>query len=101
MLDGTELLELDGKRRMIKEYAAAVVEVAESEGVNYVDHYSLWMNSMRSKYAGEMMLLMGNCMHPNGNGHRRFYHELAPVLGLEAEFQHEFSHLLSKAAAGE
>jgi len=78
----------------VGEFAAAAKAVADREGVACVDHHSLWMRSLQSKYRGEMQMLMGNCLHPNGNGHRRFYHELAPSFGLEERFQFEFGHLL-------
>lgn len=96
MENGTELLELSGIRYRVEEYAEAIVETAKSEGTWLVDHYSLWKKSMASKYRGEMMMLMGNCMHPNANGHRRFYHELAPVFGSERLFQFEWNHILDK-----
>ena len=49
---------------------------------------------MASRYHGEMCMLMEDCMHPNANGHRRFYHELAPIFGADLSFQHEWQHIL-------
>jgi len=79
-------------------YAAAIVRVAEEEKTLVVDHYSLWKASMSTVYRGEMRYLMSDCIHPNGSGHRRFYHELAPVFGVEPFFQHDWQHILCQSA---
>lgn len=51
---------------------------------------------MRSRYRGELVLLMGNYVHPNANGHLRLFKELAPYFGLESDLQCEISHLLDR-----
>ncbi|HEY3415237.1 MAG TPA: SGNH/GDSL hydrolase family protein [Armatimonadota bacterium] len=98
MADGTELHEqcINGNtyRYAVGEYAAAIMQVATEEQVWAVDHYTLWQQSLASRYHGEMCMLMGNCVHPNANGHRRFFHELAPIFGMEPTFQHEWQHIL-------
>ena len=79
-------------------YAAAIVRVAEEEKTWVVDHYSLWKASMSTVYRGEMRYLMSDCIHPNDSGDRRFYHELAPVFGVEPFFQHDWQHILCQSA---
>ncbi|MBU4211203.1 MAG: hypothetical protein KKD33_01315 [Verrucomicrobia bacterium] len=75
--------------------------MARIEKTYLVDHYKLWTQSMKSRYAGEMVLLMGNAIHPNANGHRRLYAEIAPLFGAEVKFQYEWEHLLMMQARGE
>ena len=100
MSSGLELTEIRGEGAerpvpyYVGDYAAAIVQVAREEETWVADHYSLWKKSIACKYHGEMRLLMGDCMHPNANGHRRFYHEMAPVFGAELTFQHEWQHIL-------
>ena len=76
------------------EFMAAVVEISKELGIPCLDHYSLWKASTECRYSGEIVMLMGNGLHPNEFGHRRFYSELAPLLGLEPDFQCEYTHLL-------
>ena len=78
----------------MKKFAQVIVEVAERDKTLLVDHYACWTKSMKSKYAGEMRLLMGDSCHPNANGHRRLYHEIAPIFKADLKFQHEWEHLL-------
>jgi len=103
MSDGTEMTEVVtlGQRRTydVATYAEAIVDVAQREQTWLVDHYALWKRSMACPYRGEMCMLMGNCIHPNANGHRRFHHELAPVFGVETTFQHEWQHILERQEA--
>ncbi|MHB9134461.1 MAG: SGNH/GDSL hydrolase family protein [Armatimonadota bacterium] len=89
MANGTELSTHD-----VAPYAAAIVQIAQEEDTWVVDHYALWKESLASRYHGEMCLIMGNTIHPNAQGHRRFYHELAPVFGMESTFQHEWNHIM-------
>ena len=100
MTDGTEMTEVVtlGQRRTyeVGAYADAIVDLAGREQVWLVDHYTLWKRSMASRFRGEMCMLMGNCIHPNANGHRRFHHEMAPVFGVETTFQHEWQHILER-----
>ena len=78
------------------EFMAAVAEISKELGITCIDHYSMWKRSMQSKYKGELVMLMGNGLHPNEFGHRRFYAEMAPFLGLEPELQCEYTHILRK-----
>ncbi|MHB9026568.1 MAG: SGNH/GDSL hydrolase family protein [Armatimonadota bacterium] len=100
MMDGTEITELTingaARRYAVADFAAAIMQVAAEERTWAVDHYTLWKQSLASIYHGEMCMLMGNSVHPNANGHRRFFHELAPVFGMELSFQHEWQHILEK-----
>ncbi|MBR6371920.1 MAG: SGNH/GDSL hydrolase family protein, partial [Victivallales bacterium] len=91
MTNGTEELATAPK---MPEFMAAIVEISRDMDIPCVDHYSLWKASMASKYRGELVLLMGNRLHPNEQGHRRLYSELAPFLNLDPDFQCEFMHLL-------
>ena len=75
-------------------YMADIVNISKECDVPCVDHYSLWRESMKSPYKGELVMLMGNRLHPNEYGHRRLYAELAPFLHLESDFQNEYTHLL-------
>ena len=76
------------------EFMAAIVEISNQLGIPCLDHYSLWKKSIECRYRGELIMLMGNGLHPNEFGHRRFYAELAPLLGLDSDFQCEYTHLL-------
>ena len=100
MSDGTELTELvtlaQPRTYDVATYAEAIVDIAHREETWLADHYTLWKRSMACPYRGEMCMLMGNCIHPNANGHRRFHHELAPVFGVETTFQHEWQHILER-----
>jgi lysophospholipase L1-like esterase len=76
------------------EFMAVIVEISNQLGIPCLDHYSLWKKSIECRYRGELIMLMGNGLHPNEFGHRRFYAELAPLLGLDSDFQCEYTHLL-------
>ena len=91
MKNGKEDLSWNASR---PDFMAAVVEISKEMGIHCIDHYSMWKASMESQYAGEMVMLMGNCLHPNEYGHRRFYAELAPYLGLDPDFQNEYTHII-------
>lgn len=95
MEDGT-LLTLKNNSVFVdmERYSRVIREVSEELEICCIDHYSMWMRSFSSPYRGEMMLLMGNSIHPNGNGHRRMYHEMAPYFGLPIYHQENFEHLL-------
>lgn len=100
MIDGKELLgdiEVNGEiyKYDVSGYSKKIVEVSEKENIACVDHYSLWRKSLDTIYHGEMNMLMSNFLHPNTNGHRRFYHELAPFFGLRQDFQFEYSRILN------
>lgn len=99
MIDGSEMRTfLENGAEVVfhtSEYSEAIRELSSKHGVCCVDHYSLWSKSLRAACHGEMTMLMGNYLHPNGNGHRRFYHELAPVLGLSEHFQFDFRNLIA------
>lgn len=103
MADGTEcerVVMVTGEcRYSVERVAEAIVRVAQEEDTWLVDHYTLWKKSLASRYRGEMCMLMGNCMHPNANGHRRFYHEMAPVFGADLTFQNEWQHILERQVA--
>lgn len=79
-----------------EDFMAAIVEISREMGIPCVDHYSMWKASMETRYCGELVMLMGNGLHPNEFGHRRFFSELAPVLGMEPDLQYEYTHLLRK-----
>ncbi len=99
MADGTEMCTWTANGSppvsyMMQEYSVVIVNLSKELGCICIDHYSQWKKSLASKYHGEMSMLMGNHMHPNAVGHKRFYYELAPVFGLSPYFQHDFEHLL-------
>ena len=76
------------------DFMAAVVEISKEMGIHCIDHYSMWKASTEMRCSGELVMLMGNGLHPNEFGHRRFYAEMAPSLGLAPDFQCEYTHLL-------
>ncbi|CAN5447095.1 hypothetical protein BH09SUM1_BH09SUM1_05870 [soil metagenome] len=65
---------------------AAVRRVAKSENVALVDHFAMWSAPGQRHPPRHYMY---NMLHPNEVGHRRFYAELAPVLGLPKDFRWE------------
>ena len=77
-------------------FMGEVVNISREMGCPCIDHYSLWKRSMRSRYRGELVLLMGNYVHPNEHGHLRLYKELAPYFGLDSDFQCEYQHLIDR-----
>lgn len=92
MADGSEYL---GPCPDIAEYMNVITGLSEEFDLCCIDHYSLWKESIRHSHHGELVMLMGNAMHPNEQGHRRFYAEMAPQLGLELFFQNEYLHILN------
>lgn len=101
MFTGKELNEYpdanaEGKRRKtdLGAFAKVICEVAETENTLLVDHYSLWKQSMESSCVGDMIMLMGNPIHPNNNGHRRLYHELCPIFNSYTKFYCEWERIL-------
>ena len=96
--DGTELYEMPDLGKIVPynvEGCADVVrELSKEMGILCIDHYASWKKSLQSIYHGEMMLMMGNSIHPNGEGHRRMYYELAPYFGLSEYFQNDFKNIL-------
>lgn len=78
------------------QFMAEVVKISREMNCHCIDHYSLWKRSMRSRYRGELVLLMGNYVHPNEQGHLRLYKELAPSFGLDSDFQCEYQHLIDR-----
>ena len=99
MFTGKELNELpagEGKVRKtdLAAFAKVICQVAQEENTLVVDHYSLWKKSMESSCFGDIIMLMGNPIHPNHLGHRRFYHELAPVFNAYRNFFYEWERIL-------
>lgn len=78
----------------LNEFAAVICEVAGEKNTLLVDHYSKWKKSMTSSCVGDMIMLMGNPIHPNHIGHRRLYYELAPVFNAYRNFFFEWERIL-------
>lgn len=91
MKNGKEDLSWNASR---PDFMAAVVEISKEMGIHCIDHYSMWKASTEMRYSGELIMLMGNGLHPNEYGHRRFFAELAPSFGLDLDFQCEYTRLL-------
>jgi lysophospholipase L1-like esterase len=96
---GTELAELpqkDGKivKNTMSSYAQTISRIAEAKKTLLVDHYSLWKKSMESSCRGDFLQLMNDPTHPNTIGHRRLYHELAPIFNGNRNFYYEWERLL-------
>lgn len=99
MFSGKELTKLpgpDGKDIDVnlKEYAQIICDVAKEEETHLVDHYSMWVESMKSSCVGDLIMLMGNPQHPNYQGHRRLYSELAPVFNANENFFFEWERIV-------
>ena len=62
----------------LDQIAEIIREIAAEKKTGLVDHYALWRDDENADPA-ELML---DPVHPNAQGHRRFYAELAPVFGL-------------------
>lgn len=92
MANGTENLEVCPN---IAEYMQVIVALSGEFDLCCIDHYSMWRKSLEHPHHGEMVMLMGNALHPNEYGHRRFYAEMAPYLGLDPYFQNEYTHILT------
>lgn len=98
LLTGQELHEVPEGNRMIQTdlaaFAKVICEVAAEQDTLCVDHYTRWTHSMRSSCVGDMIQLMNDPIHPNAQGHRRFYHELAPVFHAHRNFFFEWQRIL-------
>ena len=99
MFTGKELNEVpegEGKylRTNLGAYSEIICAVARKEKTLLVDHYALWKESMKSSCVGDIIMLMGNPIHPNHLGHRRLYHELAPTFNAYRNFFHEWERIL-------
>ncbi|MCX5660087.1 MAG: SGNH/GDSL hydrolase family protein [Planctomycetota bacterium] len=73
--------------RRVREYAAALVELAREIDCPVVDHYTLWTQrqfSVRHGVADPNRLWprMSDAIHPGAQGHLAFYRELAPLFDL-------------------
>lgn len=98
MLDGTELTQWLDKGKIVRKnlagFAKATCEVARLEGTLLVDHYAKWIKSMGNSCRGDLIRLMSDPTHPNNLGHRRLYHELAPVFNGHRYFFFEWERIL-------
>lgn len=105
MFSGKELTVLDlGNQDQpqtidLESFTHAIVDVAEKEQCLLVDHYRLWKESMKSSCVGDMILLMANPQHPNHIGHRRLYHEIAPLFNAYPYHFHEWQRILLEQKA--
>lgn len=97
-LTGRELNEvMNGDKKVctdLSSFARVIREVAVEESTLCVDHYTLWMDSQRSTCYRDMVQLMNDPFHPNALGHRRFYHELAPLFNAHRNFFYEWERIL-------
>lgn len=75
-------------------FARAIREVAREEKTLLVDHFKLWMRSTASSCRGDLIRLMSDPIHPNNLGHRRLYHEIAPLFHADRHFYYEWERLL-------
>lgn len=75
-------------------FSKVIGEVAAAKKTLLVDHYALWTKSMESSCRRDMVQLMNDVAHPNAIGHRRFYHELAPVFNANRNFFYEWERVL-------
>ena len=81
-------------KRPLKEYSAALVELAEELNCAYVDHYTLWTEKQfKVKHAVAdpvgLWPRMGDASHPGYIGHLAFFRELAPLFGVSEYFPWE------------
>lgn len=100
MMNGFELTQwLENGKIVTKDlarFAKAIREVAKAEKTLLVDHYSLWVKSMGSSCRGDLIRLMSDPTHPNNLGHRRLYHELAPLFNGHRYFFFEWERILAE-----
>lgn len=99
-LTGLELNEFPGPDGRpvptdLAAYSAAICEAAAKYDTLLVDHYTSWKRSMESSCRGDLLMLMGNPQHPNHLGHRRIYHELAPLFNSFRNFYFEWERILN------
>lgn len=82
-----------GSRR-VREYAAALVELARDTGCAVVDHHTLWTQRVFSVRHGvadpnRLWLRMSDAIHPGPQGHLAFFRELAPLFDVPRHFPWE------------
>jgi lysophospholipase L1-like esterase len=98
MMTGRELKEwlVDGKieKKNLVPFARVICDVARIDKTLLVDHYKAWVQSTESSCRGDMIHLMSDPIHPNAEGHRRLYHEVAPIFNAAPMFYHEWERLL-------
>lgn len=80
--------------RPLKEYAAALVQLASEIDCAVVDHYTLWTTktfSVKHPVADPTGLWprMGDAIHPGHLGHLAFFRELAPLFEVPKYFPWE------------
>ena len=71
--------------------ADAVVSIAREHGCAVVDHYHLWKQLLEhpeplTELPNRPWLWMSDAVHPGPIGHRLFYRQVAPLLGLPERF---------------
>jgi lysophospholipase L1-like esterase len=71
-----------------------VTIVAFGDSITAVNHHTHWTRSMLSSCVGDLVQLMNDPIHPNAIGHRRFYHELAPLFNAHRNFFYEWERIL-------
>ena len=86
------VLELPNKP--LKEYSAALVELAGKLNCACIDHYTLWTElSWEIKHPTadpcSLWLRMADAIHPGYIGHVAFFRELAPLFGVSKYFPWE------------
>ncbi len=84
----------DPADRLLKEYAGALVAIAEELQCRFVDHYSLWSEKMfeiKHSVANTcgLWLRMADAIHPGYTGHLAFFRELAPLFKVSKYFPWE------------
>jgi lysophospholipase L1-like esterase len=84
----------ENPRRPLKEYAAALVELAAELNCSCVDHYTLWYKrnvTVKHPVTDPCNLWprMGDAIHPGFLGHLAFFRELAPLFELPEYFPWE------------
>ncbi len=92
-----ELVRSNGRELTIADRRAFVQvtrEVAAAEHTLLVDHYESWRRSTESSCRGDLCALLGNPAHPNHLGHRRLYHEIAPLFSAYPHFFFEWERVL-------
>ncbi|MEI8198070.1 MAG: SGNH/GDSL hydrolase family protein [Phycisphaerae bacterium] len=104
LLTGRELHDIpEGNGKFCKTdlaaFAQVIREVAAAQNTLCVDHYTRWTNSMKSSCVGDIVQLMNDPIHPNAQGHRRFYHELAPYFHAQRNFFFEWERILRDEGA--
>ena len=92
----------DPEDRPLKEYAAALVDLAKELDCEVVDHYTLWTNEkftvkLPVTNSCGLWLRMADRIHPNWLGHLVFYREISSKLGLPRYFLWEaiYEHTLA------